>query len=401
MRKWLLVLGLLFISGPCRAQVQLTVTGLVTDPSGNPATSGYVQFTLTPAAGAVLYRVSGTSALVPAQAQCGINGSGHVMSLANLALPCKIWGNDNITPANSAYNVTFAPNGQVTQTIPNELFQGAGPVDLSQPIFAPQVQVNPQYAVIYSSPFQTNIIPAADQLFNIGAAGRAYNTIYTYNLVINNSFAVLGTQTANLFQSKTCINLQGGSGNTSDYIAVCSSAPGAAYTATLPNNTGTVAELNLGQSWSATQTFGTAIFTTLQSSTTHFAGSGSIRLAAADLTCYRNVANSADLCLGPNLVDGLDWNNASLPQMYTHAGALVGRFTGVTHIVSDTVTLAGGTATVALTSPAAFTSNTTFSCWANDTTTPSNAVTITLTSGASITFAGTGVDVLTYGCLGS
>jgi hypothetical protein len=67
------------------------------------------------------------------------------------------------------------------------------------------------------------------------------------------------------------------------------------------------------------------------------------------------------------------------------------------HIVQDTATLSSGTITVTLTGTAAFTSATTFTCSANDVTTPGNIVTCAQTDGSHITLAASGAsDVVVY-----
>ena len=71
-----------------------------------------------------------------------------------------------------------------------------------------------------------------------------------------------------------------------------------------------------------------------------------------------------------------------------------------THIVQDTATLVAGAVTVTLTAPAAFQSATSFTCTANDQT-AANAVRVTQTSGTSVTFNGTGTDVVRFICVGA
>ncbi len=84
--------------------------------------------------------------------------------------------------------------------------------------------------------------------------------------------------------------------------------------------------------------------------------------------------------------------------VYNHTGALQNN--EGTHIVQDTVTLAAGTATVTLTLPAAFQSATSFTCTANDQT-ANASVKVVQTSGTSVTFNGTGADVVRFICIGA
>lgn len=69
------------------------------------------------------------------------------------------------------------------------------------------------------------------------------------------------------------------------------------------------------------------------------------------------------------------------------------------HMVSGSVALASGTATVTLSGSAVFTSSSTYTCTANDTT-AANAVKVALGSGTSITLTGTGTDTVAFMCAG-
>ena len=71
------------------------------------------------------------------------------------------------------------------------------------------------------------------------------------------------------------------------------------------------------------------------------------------------------------------------------------------HLVQDTATMTGGTVTVTLVGAAAFTSATTYTCTGSDQTTANQAIKVTQTSGSSVTFAGTGTDVVRFVCYGA
>lgn len=86
-------------------------------------------------------------------------------------------------------------------------------------------------------------------------------------------------------------------------------------------------------------------------------------------------------------------NLITLPTIYSVSGAL--RTTA--HLVYDTFTLTGGTGSTTLTGSAIF--PTSYNCYTYDSTTPANS-SYTAISGNTITFHGTGTDVLTYGCIG-
>lgn len=183
------ILVLLLYATGLWAQVPTTVTGLITDTGGNPATSGYVQFDIAPSAGAVQYFVSGINTIAPQSVQCPINGTGHIS--------CSLWGNDIISPANTTYTVTLAPNGNVTNVINGECITNTAPYDLNTPHFCPIVQVNPQQAIIRANPFQTNIIPPADSVFTVGSPQAWWAAGYFRNLFVGkiNGF-VPGTLTS-------------------------------------------------------------------------------------------------------------------------------------------------------------------------------------------------------------
>src|SRR5712664_3909757 len=169
---------------PLCAQTPVTVTGTITDASNTPATGGYVQFDITPKSGAIHYFISGVPGVDPQTAQCGIDGTGHVKNLAILTNPCTIWGNDVISPGNTLYKVTFAPNGIITNVVNSELITGVT-YNLNNPVFAPIVAINPQQNIIRANPFQTNILPIATNTFNIGSPSLQYAAIYSTNLFLN------------------------------------------------------------------------------------------------------------------------------------------------------------------------------------------------------------------------
>ena len=70
------------------------------------------------------------------------------------------------------------------------------------------------------------------------------------------------------------------------------------------------------------------------------------------------------------------------------------------HLVKGTCTL-GSTCSVTLSGSSVYTSNSTYDCWARDTTTPANAVTVTLSSGSAVAFTGTGSDGVSFICVGN
>lgn len=171
MKRLLLILALL--APGVAAQTPALVTGKVFDTGGNPATSGYVQFDIQPNASSIQFFVENVGSIAPPSVQCPIDGSGNIS--------CNVWGNDVITPANTTYVVTFAPGGNISNVVNSECIHGAS-YNLNHPIFCPNVQVNPQQAIIRANPFDTNIIAVAPDVFNVGSPTTYWAAGYFDNL---------------------------------------------------------------------------------------------------------------------------------------------------------------------------------------------------------------------------
>ena len=165
-----------FIADPSKCNV----TGIIGDAGGNQALKGTVVFNIIPQSTSNMYRVVGTSVIAPTTVTCPILPSSPGTPNVN----CTVWGNDNITPAGTVYQVVFKPNGVQTQ-----VWQGIyifGPTyDLSHPTTgAPNVQ-QPQF-VIPSGSVPNNLFPAADNAFNLGTDTSKWATIHAYSLDIAN-----------------------------------------------------------------------------------------------------------------------------------------------------------------------------------------------------------------------
>ncbi len=124
-----------------------------------------------------------------------------------------------------------------------------------------------------------------------------------------------------------------------------------------------------------------------------FGNGGSIQLICMDGTAGNYVA------LDPNgqgvKVGGIATVNP-YPRVFTANGTgLVGP-----HVVTDTLTLSGGSGTITLSGSAIFTSAATFSCTGNDDT-GLNPVHFSNSSGSSIAVTGTTTDVVRYICVGN
>lgn len=159
------------------------VTGTVQDATGHNATSGYVQFELSPFSSAILYRVAGNLIVDPIVAKCGINGSGQVKSF-DLTTTCQVWGNDLISPSGTCYAVSFAPGNAVTKVIRSMTISG-GSVDLSNPTFCPSVTIAPQQSTFNVGALTSSIIPATDNFFAIGSDLNRFANGYFRNLTVS------------------------------------------------------------------------------------------------------------------------------------------------------------------------------------------------------------------------
>ena len=172
---------------------------------------------------------------------------------------------------------------------------------------------------------------------------------------------------------------------------------GTATTFTRANSTGGTSTLTPLGAGSSGLKFAKVLASSVVTLSSNPAASGVLRLATGDAVAWRNNANGADILLGKDTSDRLTFNgNTVQAPIYNSTGTIQ----NIAHIVQDTVTLAGGTATVTLTGSAVFTNATSYTCVAIDET-GTNAVKVTQTSGSSITFTGTGTDVIRYICIGT
>lgn len=178
----------LFLASVAFAQTPVTVTGTIVDATNNPATSGYVQFDIQPQPSNVHFFVPGSLAIVLSTATCGINPSGQLKNNA-LSGPCQVWGNDSISPSNTCYNVTLAPGGIPTQSIPNELI-GGSTYDLAAPQFCTVSSLVPQFSTITSANSQQNIIPGVNHVYTVGLNNFRYSQGWFDTIFLTNSLAV-------------------------------------------------------------------------------------------------------------------------------------------------------------------------------------------------------------------
>lgn len=163
-----------------------TVTGNIQDLAGVVATSGYVEFKLQPASKGILYFVAGIGVLAAEPVRAAINGAGNIS--------IDLWGNDLISPGNTYYDVIIAPGNEVLTTVRRVLITG-GSYSLSNPTFAPVINLVPQYQTITTDPINNNLDPAADMAFNLGQPGLRWANGYFRSLYAD---VLLGPDTSGL-----------------------------------------------------------------------------------------------------------------------------------------------------------------------------------------------------------
>lgn len=163
------------------AQSPATVTGTIQDAGGNPATSGTVVFDIQPQSSGIQYYVQGITSIVPQEVTCSIV-SGALRNASNTGA-CTVWGNDQVSPANTTYTITFYPNGQMTNSVAQECIQGAS-YSLNTPRFCPVVSIVPQYNTITSPQISTNLIPSVTGQFTLGNSQAHYAALYVDSLLV-------------------------------------------------------------------------------------------------------------------------------------------------------------------------------------------------------------------------
>lgn len=170
-----------------------TIVGNVQSASGEIATSGYVEFRLRPQSQGVLYRVAGPSGYIiaPQVVRLEINSSGNIQG--------ELWGNDTISPANTAYDVTFAPDGVVTNIVRQLLISG-GSYDLSTPVFATSVTLVPEYQTVPAQPLEANLLPIATDTFTVGQQGRRWSAGYFAQLFADSITTPIQSWTVSAFR---------------------------------------------------------------------------------------------------------------------------------------------------------------------------------------------------------
>lgn len=398
---------------PCSGQVPYTVTGTVQSNTGALATSGSVTFRIRPSSQSILYYIAGTTVIAPQIATCGINASGLIKNATNLANPCTVWGNDQITPGNTTYDVTFAPNGVTTNMI-HQVGINSVCMNLNSPCFLPVINVVPQYQTITTSPIAVNLIPAVAHVFNVGNVGFPYAAGYfdnlfvtSFNITTINATNVNTTNlnTTNLTVTGTFPSHTWYGNNTGisaapgvESIGLTDIGPGITSTGTYDFSPSTITKLHVGAGYVPSSngeigfnsTTGQWVAWVKQNATLvngEFVTTQSGQFAPPSCAQWEPGTT-------PFIGDGLG-GNCMYSTTHTGATALVTTL----HQVIDVCTL-GTNCVVTFSGAAPFSNTGGFDCFARDATTPANAVTVALGPGTGVTFTGTGTDVVHYICTG-
>jgi hypothetical protein len=133
-----------------------TLTGNLADLL-NGADTGYVQITLANY-GNVLPEISGTGLIANTSYKANADGSGHFSA--------TIWGNDQITPANTYYVVRiFSPTGGQSPAVPYSFTGAGGDLSTLTPLITiPAASYNPNAVVTNPTGSQTIVQPSGTNL---------------------------------------------------------------------------------------------------------------------------------------------------------------------------------------------------------------------------------------------
>lgn len=157
-----------------------TVTALITDAGGSPATSGVVDFELQLNSEAQLPRVAGTSIFAPMRVRGTINAAGQLKAEDGVSA-LTIWGNDTISPASTWYTARIAANGSATQDVGFLLISGAT-YNLATPTFYEAVSFIPDTTPPPFEAIQSNLIPAVTGQYTLGSDQKKYASLYVQQI---------------------------------------------------------------------------------------------------------------------------------------------------------------------------------------------------------------------------
>ena len=167
----------LLLTVVCYAQVPITIKGTIVDSSNNVATSGYVQFSLSPLNQGLAYEVL-PNTVIASVSKCMITSSGQLTNFTTQTGLCLVWPNDLILPSNTLYTITIAPNNKVTRVYNNVVLKSTiNPQSLATLTFIqPQPVVG---TIIGGSPLVTmSVIPDLDLVWTLGDPQHRYTHVY-------------------------------------------------------------------------------------------------------------------------------------------------------------------------------------------------------------------------------
>jgi hypothetical protein len=268
-----------------------TITGTWSYPDATPAANAILNLQLSSDA-----VVTGTSQIASRIKTIQLNSYGQIPA------GVIIWANDELSPDGTVYITSvIAPGGGLVYG-PQELsLTGSSPININNAV-----------------PTTENVAFVAPVLLNPTAT----QEITGFDLIVDSNLSIKSSLT-----------------HKTTFVSTAT----ADRTVTFPDNTGTVAELNLAQSFSGLQTFGSGItgtgdigtlqlgatalgstnswpvpqtFLAVLSATANPATVGFLRLASADGVLWRNAANGANLTLaktGLNTPETLTWNGLNIP----------------------------------------------------------------------------------------
>ena len=173
---------MLFLAAPVWAGTT-TLTGTVLDASNNPATSGFVRFTIQPLLPNVVYRDAGTGIIIRTSSTCNIQSDGTILDTDNITA-CQMFDNDTLSPANSFYKIELAPGGVVSDTF--FAFITGASADISTLALATlSTAVPPASFSITTNPTITGILVTEDiaakaaSIYDIGTLSVPYQEIFS------------------------------------------------------------------------------------------------------------------------------------------------------------------------------------------------------------------------------
>ena len=192
---------MLFLAAPVWAGTT-ALTGTILDASNNPATDGFVRFTVQPLLPNVVYRDTGTGLIIRTSSTCNIQSDGTILDVDNVTA-CTISDNSTLTPANSFYKIEVAPGGVVSDTF-FAFVTGASADISSLTLASPSSALPPPSFAVATNPTVDgiltveNIVPKADSTYDLGTTTVRFRTLFV-DAITGASVAQSGACATNLY----------------------------------------------------------------------------------------------------------------------------------------------------------------------------------------------------------